>query len=61
MSKRKKWDAGCSGTRVTSLGDFSPIGWLFTLGSFFQKLQNYIGKYLAQIYGLLFPNVISYT
>jgi hypothetical protein len=38
-------------TRVTRLGEFSPIGWLFTLGSFLKMTE------VAQIFGLLFPNV----
>jgi hypothetical protein len=33
------------------LGEFSPIGWLFTLGSFLKMTE------VAQIFGLLFPNV----
>jgi hypothetical protein len=37
--------------RVTRLGEFSPIGWLFTLGSFLKMTK------VAQIYGLHFPNV----
>jgi hypothetical protein len=36
---------------VTRLGEFSPIGWLFTLGSFTKITE------LAQISGLLFPNI----
>jgi hypothetical protein len=38
-------------TRVTRLAEFSPIGRLFILGSFFMKITE-----ITQIYGLLFPN-----
>jgi hypothetical protein len=31
------------------IGDFSPIGWLLTLGSFVQKYRS------SQIFGLFFP------
>jgi hypothetical protein len=37
---------------VTRLGDFSPIGWLFTLGSFFEN------KKIAKFFGLPFSTVI---
>jgi hypothetical protein len=41
----------CSGTRVTRLGEFSPIVQLFTLGIFL-KIEE-----VAQIYGLIFFTV----
>jgi hypothetical protein len=40
-----------SDTRVTRLGEFSPIGWLITLGSFFLITE------VAKIFGLLFSTV----
>jgi hypothetical protein len=38
---------------VTRLGEFSPIGCFFSLGSFFFKITE-----VSQIYGLFFPNVL---
>jgi hypothetical protein len=43
------------GTRVTRLGEFSPIGWLFTFGTFVKITE------VAQIIGLLFFHTKSYV
>jgi hypothetical protein len=40
------WDKGLGG-RVTRLGEFSPIGWMFTLGYFFSKIAQWTQKFFS--------------